>query len=673
MRKETKSRSTFSVWAKLRSIVQCAAGAWLLCSMSVVLVSACGDSPPSDDTVPAETPLARLSDSPTPAPTKTQTPTVVPSPTPSTLPPTTPTPTATPSSIPTATPSPTSTITPTPIPTATPSPIPTSTPTPTATATPSPAPTATPSHTPTATPPPIPTNTPLPAPTATPSPTPTNTPSPTPTATPSPTPTPTATPSPIPTATPSPAPTATPTQEPTPSPTPTATPTPTLNAQGLPRCTADRSAYLRIDLGTQLLGCESERANIYLSDSLLFLSDAIETDLIANVDRLLESISDSLGERLDIDVSEFDPPNLHLVRDQEELEPIKSYLKSTSGAQGWYSCCGDRPGIYGAIGGDPLDLVAHEFIHFVFHNQYMVFLTRWLNEGLARYYEFEFGQVVSTESVFHSASQAQNAAKKGRLFPLSYLETNWSEERDVVLLQYAQAHMAARYLIEVYGHSAVAGILESLSQDSDLPSAIQRAVDKEYSEFESDFTNWLLVWGEGDPGYESYISRSGGTLFCFELCRGRSNSHGFSFADFAVEATFVNPTRGDQFEYGFTIKDVPQSGVLAYTEIRVTNNRTWRVYIRKVVTASAPVNIDRRAIEIGGGEITGAFDTSAGGSNRIETVVVGDEGCLYVNGSLISCFDVSERGLTEDILITSDYGDVWYNGFTAREALAETE
>ena len=447
----------------------------------------------------------------------------------------------------------------------------------------------------------------------------------------------------------------------------------TFNAQGLPRCTSDRSAYLRIDVGTELLGCESERTHIYLSDSLLSYSDVTESDIIVDVDRLLESLSDSLRERLGIVVSEFDPPNLYLVRDQEELEPIKSYFNSTSGARGWYSCCGDRPGIYGATRGNPLDLVAHEFIHFVLHNQYMAALPRWLNEGLARHYQFEFGHVVSTEEVFYSASEAQNAAKKGQLFPLTHLEINWSRERDVVLLQYAQAHMAARYIIEVYGHSAVAGILESLSQGSDISAAIQHSIDKRYAEFESDFTNWLLVWGQGDPSYENYISRSGGSLFCFSPCAERSDSYGVSFTDFLVEATFVNPTRTDQFEYGFTIKGAPQGGVSDYVEIRVTNNRTWRAYIQKVVSASAQVTIDQWTIEIGDGEIAVPFDTSAGGSNRIEAVVIGDEGCLYVNGRLISCFDVLGRTLTEDIVITSKYGDVWYSGFRAREALAETE
>ena len=183
--------------------------------------------------------------------------------------------------------------------------------------------------------------------------------------------------------------------------------------------------------------------------------------------------------------------------------------------------------------------------------------------------------------------------------------------------------MAARYVIEEYGHSAVARILEFMSQGSRISAAIHRAIDKDYAEFEADFTSWLLVWGEDDPRYESYISRSGGTLFCFDPCRGRSDSYGFSFADFAVEATFVNPTRADQFRYGFTIEGPFQASVADYIEIRVTNNRTWRAYITKIVRGSPQVDIGQRIVELGGGEISSPFDTSAGGSNRIEAVVIG--------------------------------------------------
>ena len=340
--------------------------------------------------------------------------------------------------------------------------------------------------------------------------------------------------------------------------------------------------------GRSAIRCESERASIYLSDSLLY--DYVLPDLIGDIDRLLESLADSLRERLDMDVTTFDPLNVYLVQDMQELDLIKRYPIETedpltgpiAGAQGWYDCCGDRPGIYAATEGSPMQVVAHEFIHHALSNQYKAALPKWLNEGLARYYEFEFGQVVSTESVFYSASEAQMAAKQGNPFSFSSLES-WSSERSGILLQYSQAYMAAQYLIEVYGHSAVARILELISQGSRVSDAINRATDKSYAEFEADFTNWLLVWGEGDTNYENYISRSGGTLFCFSPCGGRSDSYGFSFADLAVEATFINPTRTDRFVYGFSIEGPFESGVSDNVEIRVANNRTWRVYISKHV------------------------------------------------------------------------------------------
>ena len=103
MRNQITLMSTFSMRAKLRSTVQRKTAVWLLCLMSAVLPSACGDSSSSIVTMaPADTPLARLSESPTLAPANT----TIPSPTSS------PILTATPSPTPTATPLPTPTATP---------------------------------------------------------------------------------------------------------------------------------------------------------------------------------------------------------------------------------------------------------------------------------------------------------------------------------------------------------------------------------------------------------------------------------------------------------------------------------------------------------------------------------------------------------------------------------
>ncbi len=118
---------------------------------------------------------------------------------------------------------------------------------------------------------------------------------------------------------------------------------------------------------------------------------------------------------------------------------------------------------------------------------------------------------------------------------------------------------------------------------------------------------------------------------------------------------------------------MPKGGVSDYIEIRVTNSGTWNAYIQKVVNSSVQVQIDQWRIEIAGGDITVPFDTSVGGSNLLDLIVIEDEGCLHANGNLISCFDISGRASTEQIFISSEGGDVRYYGLVAKKITAKTE
>ncbi len=168
--------------------------------------------------------------------------------------------------------------------------------------------------------------------------------------------------------------------------------------------------------------------------------------------------------------------------------------------------------------------------------------------------------------------------------------------------------------------------------------------------------------------------RTQGDLSCFEPeCSQRSDPLEDTFDNFLVEATFLNPTMTDGFEYGFTIEGAFQAGIAENIEIRVADDRTWRAYIQKSAHETMPVSVDQWQSEIGGGEIPEPFvRTSAGASNKLEATIFGDEGCLYVNGILISCFDISGRSLAREIMVSSENGDVRYTGFRAREAQAGT-
>ena len=167
-------------------------------------------------------------------------------------------------------------------------------------------------------------------------------------------------------------------QDPIILPTPTSVP---LNPESLPPCTADRSVFPYIDLGIRLSGCHTERPNIYLSDS----SSHILPKLVASVDPLLKSLDDALLAQSNIDAAARGLPAIHLVNTPAELDAIKRYFNIVFEASGWYSCCSDRPGIYGSDT-SPVELIAHEYVHFAL-SDYGV--PRWMNEGLAVNYIHE--------------------------------------------------------------------------------------------------------------------------------------------------------------------------------------------------------------------------------------------------------------------------------------------
>lgn len=168
--------------------------------------------------------------------------------------------------------------------------------------------------------------------------------------------------------------------------------------------------------------------------------------------------------------------------------------------------------------------------------------------------------------------------------------------------------------------------------------------------------------------------RARGDLSCFEPeCSRRSDPLKDTFDNFLVEAAFLNPTMTDGFGYGFTIEGALHDGIAENIEIRVANDRTWRAYIQKVVHETIPVNVDQWQREMDGGEIPEPIvETGSGAPNNLEATIFGDEGCLYVNGILISCFDISGRSLAREIMVSSEMGDVLYTGFRAREAQAGT-
>ena len=423
-----------------------------------------------------------------------------------------------------------------------------------------------------------------------------------------------------------------------------------MNAQGLPPCNADRSYFSPVDfLDLRLSGCHTNKANIYFSDSVSHRT------LTPAIDPLLGYIDRTLLAQLNVEVSPA--PSMYLVSGQDELKPIQEYLGITEGPDkgGWYSCCGSRPGIYGhAI----LSTIAHEYVHHALdsYRASPLDLPRWLDEGLATYYAHELPGVEVTEGVFYSAYQAQIAAGEGLLYPLAYLEYNWYREEDNIPLQYAQAEMTIRYMIEGYGLSAVAGVLALIYQGIDVSSALHLTVGKDYAEFEADFSDWILTWGEHDPRYQSYghpfINNGGGLISCSGTCAQNEISfYGVNLADLTAEATFTNPALTSRFVYGFVIRDRIQ--------ITVSSNRTWDAVARVPEEIGEGVTHYTEVSRVGG-SLAGSYDTGSEGSNHVKVTALGDLGCLFVNGEEISCFVLPAAASAKGVVAAiSRYGDVW--------------
>ena len=70
-------------------------------------------------------------------------------------------------------------------------------------------------------------------------------------------------------------------------------------------------------------------------------------------------------------------------------------------------------------------------------------------------------------------------------------------------LQYAQSHMAVRYMVETYGARSAIDVVGKLAGASDLDEAIRQAIGVTYTAFEEGFVQYLRAWQ--DPSREAIL------------------------------------------------------------------------------------------------------------------------------------------------------------------------
>ena len=150
---------------------------------------------------------------------------------------------------------------------------------------------------------------------------------------------------------------------------------------------------------------------------------------------------------------------IYMLGDQSDFEKAERAVGVEPGWEaGFFQSKGEYRGIFIQSDTQQTNLyhaLTHEYVHFLMHEiARRQKLPAWLNEGMAGYYEFEVGSHgdfpdASYTRMLRSADRAQSATADGQLLRLPQLESHreWNNRaNELVPLQYAQSHMAVRYL-----------------------------------------------------------------------------------------------------------------------------------------------------------------------------------------------------------------------------------
>ena len=241
----------------------------------------------------------------------------------------------------------------------------------------------------------------------------------------------------------------------------------------------------------------------------VFFSDDVHVALAVDVQARLELASSQVEEVIGVPLGPL--TDVYLVGDQKNLDLLsRATLVNIGWEGGYYRSRGFKPGIYikaNSLRAGLESILVHEYLHHVNHKlvglKHAANLTRWLDEGIAEFYEYELGLKRPRPDAFRrrmlsSADNAKLASLSGTLFPLSSLENgnDWNNrsDPDEISLQYDQSYMTVRFMTETFGVSWPFDVLKEIANGAELPEALQTTMKLTYEDFELQFVNWLASW-----------------------------------------------------------------------------------------------------------------------------------------------------------------------------------
>ena len=284
----------------------------------------------------------------------------------------------------------------------------------------------------------------------------------------------------------------------------------TVRLTGLPQPITETyvvSQHPLADQGTKTLGVEFRRHRGQASDT--YYASRVPAVLAVDLQAHLSDAIETIRQRIGLSTAQI--PDLYLVWGRENLTKTMTALGLEPGFEtGFFLRRPPHDGIYGRVDfflGYVLRLIAHEYVHLLLDEEYGDrAIPAWLNEGMAQYLEYEValgnpGSESSRWSMYRSADLAAASAQAGSLFPLSSLESRreWNARSGAqVSLQYAQAHMAVRYMVETHGVRSAIDTIARLSATTNLERAIQQVTGVPYAVLERRIVDYLKTWQDPD-------------------------------------------------------------------------------------------------------------------------------------------------------------------------------
>lgn len=247
--------------------------------------------------------------------------------------------------------------------------------------------------------------------------------------------------------------------------------------------------------------------------SQTYYSAFVPATLAVDLQAHLAWVVDQLREEQRIQSNQI--PDIYLAGNEDLFEQLNRAIgREVDFEAGFYRIGGSRPGIYmrtDFFRTEIQRILTHEYVHLVLGEVAgSKAIPAWLNEGLAGYYEFQLGvrserPDVSRRQLYISVDRAKQAVNSGTLIQLTSLESQavWNAQtnQDLINLQYAEAHMAVRFLIESYGIRIPVDMVRGIADGSSLAMAVKSVTDLSSGEFEQAFVSWLSTWE--DPQRDS--------------------------------------------------------------------------------------------------------------------------------------------------------------------------